>query len=94
MLVAAALARAGLTDSARAVAVRSRADPSMDQTRDLAQLEAVVRTLVGDRDEAVRQLSIYLAANPQMRQGMAHDDTWWWRDLRDDPRFKTLIGSK
>jgi TolB-like protein/predicted RNase H-related nuclease YkuK (DUF458 family) len=92
MLVAAALARADLKDSARAVAVRSRADPSMDQTRDLAQLEAVVRTLVGDRDEAVRQLSIYLAANPQMRKGMAQDDTWWWRDLRDDPRFKTLIG--
>ena len=92
MLVAAALARADLKDSARAVAVRSRADPSMDQTRDLAQLEAVVRTLVGDRDEAVRQLSVYLAANPQMRQGMAQDDTWWWRDLRDDPRFKTLIG--
>jgi eukaryotic-like serine/threonine-protein kinase len=92
MLVAMALARAGLKDSARAVAVRSRADASIDQTRDLAQLEAVVRTLVGDRDEAVRQLSVYLAANPQMREGMARDETWWWRDLRDDPKFRSLIG--
>jgi TolB-like protein len=91
MLVAMALARAGLKDSARAVAVRSRADASIDQTRDLAQLEAVVRVLVGDGDEAVRQLSVYLAANPQMREGMAHDETWWWRDLRDDPKFKSLI---
>jgi TolB-like protein len=92
MLVAMALARADLKDSARAVAVRSRADASIDQTRDLAQLEAVVRVLVGDRDEAVRQLSVYLAANPQMREGMAHDDTWWWRDLRSDPKFQSLIG--
>jgi eukaryotic-like serine/threonine-protein kinase len=92
MLVAMALARAGLKDSARTVAVRSRGDASTDQTRDLAYLEALVRTLVGDRDEAVRQLSIYLAANPQMRAGMARDETWWFRDLRDDPKFRTLLG--
>jgi TolB-like protein/tRNA A-37 threonylcarbamoyl transferase component Bud32 len=92
MLVALALARAGLKDSAEAVAVRSRGDASTDQTRDLAYLEALVRTLIGDRAEAIRQLSIYLAANPQMRAGMARDETWWFRDLREDPKFRTLLG--
>jgi len=92
LLVAMALARAGLPDSARAVAVRSRADASVDPTRDLVYIEALLRNMLGDRDEALRLVSTYLATNPQERPSMASDDTWWWRGLREDPRFRALLG--
>jgi serine/threonine-protein kinase len=92
MLVAMALARAGLADSARRVAERARADASVDPTRDLAQLEAAVRLVIGDKDEALRLLTTYIAANPQVRAAMAKDETWWWRDLRNDPRWRSLLG--
>jgi len=93
MVVAIALARAGFRDSADAVARRARADTTVDQTRDLAQLEAIVRTLLGEHDEALRQLSLYLSANPQFRDGMARDRTWWFRDLRKDPRYDRMVAT-
>jgi serine/threonine-protein kinase len=93
MLVAIALARAGLRDSALATARRSRADPSVDETRDLALLEAIVHTMLGDRTEALRQLDIYYTANPQLRAGVARDESWWWKDLRQDPRWRAIAGS-
>ena len=51
--VAMALARAGLPDSARAVARRGRADADVDPVRDLALLESISRSWLGDFDEAV-----------------------------------------
>jgi hypothetical protein len=92
MLVAMALVRADLPDSARAVALRSRGNVTIDPTHDLAYYEAQVRGLLGDRDEAFRLLGIYLAANPQRRDGLARDETWTMRDLRSDPRFATVVG--
>ncbi len=89
MLVALVLARAGLADSARAVALRARTDASLDPTRGLVLSETYVRTMLGDRDEAFRLLSIYLAANPQDRPSKT-EPTWWLRDLTTDPRWKTL----
>jgi eukaryotic-like serine/threonine-protein kinase len=92
MLVATALARAGLADSARSVARGARADAATDPTRDLALAEASVHMILGDHDEALRLLSTYVAANPQFRATMAKDQTWWFRDLRSDPRYRTLVG--
>ena len=92
MLVAMAIARSGLTDSARRVAERARADATVDPTRDLAQLEAAARLIMGDKDEALRLLTTYVAANPQTRAAMAKDQTWWFRDLQHDPRWRSLIG--
>jgi TolB-like protein len=92
ILVALALVRAELPDSARAVLVRSRGDASVDATRDLAYYEALVRIQLGDKDEAFRLLSTYVAANPQRRSGIAKDETWMMRDLRSDPRFVTAFG--
>ena len=91
LFVAMALMRAGLKDSARAVALRSRADAEIDPTHELAYFEAMLRNLLGDRDEALRLLATYLATNPQDRATLAKDETWWWRGLRDDPRFKALV---
>jgi hypothetical protein len=92
MLVALALARAGLADSARAVAVRARGNATIDPARDQAYYEALVRGQVGDLDEAIRLLSTYVAANPQMREGIARDQSWLFEPLRSDPRFVTLFG--
>ena len=70
MRMAIALARAGLPDSARRVAERSRADATVDPGRDLAQLEAIARNVLGDKDEAFKQLSVWLATNPQQVEGL------------------------
>jgi serine/threonine-protein kinase len=93
MLVAFALVRAGLADSARSVLVRSRASADQDPDRELVYFEAHVRAMLGDRDEAFRLLGTYIAINPQVRSSMAHDDTWWFRELRKDPRYRELVGS-
>jgi len=94
MIVAIDIARAGLRDSAKAVAVRARGDASLDPTHDLDQLEAIVHTILGEKDEALRLLSTYLAANPQFRESMARDQSWWFRDLRSDPRYQALAGGR
>ncbi|MGH7586901.1 MAG: protein kinase domain-containing protein [Gemmatimonadales bacterium] len=93
MLVALALARAGLPDSARAVAEGARGDVSVDPTKDLTYYEALLRIVLGEQEEAIRLLSTYVAANPQMRASIAKDQTWWFRDIRSTPRFKSLFGT-
>ena len=91
LLVAMALANAGLKDSARAVALRARAGADVDPTRDLVYLEIMLRNLLGDRAQALQLLKLYLATNPQDRINIARDSTWWLRGLRDDPEFKRLV---
>ncbi len=92
LLVAMALVRAGLPDSARSVALRSRTDATVDPSRELVYIEALLRNMLGDRDEALRLITVYLATNPQERPSIANDDTWWWRGLREDSRFRRLVG--
>ena len=92
IMLSMALANAGLRDSARAVALRSRADSTIiDPTNDLVYLEVAARNVMGDREEALRLLGRYLATNPQERAALARDDTWFFRGLRDDPRFVALV---
>ena len=93
MFVALALARAGLADSARSLGVHSRGDATVDPTRELAYYEAVLRVALGDKDEAFRLLSTYLASNPKERDSFASDEeTWELKPLHDDARWKTLVG--
>ena len=100
LIVAVVIARAAvnsgntrLRDSAQAVIGRSRANPTLDPTRDLAQWEAIAQTLLGNKDEAFRQLSIYLATNPQQRVTLGKERLWWFRDLHSDPRWAALAAS-
>jgi hypothetical protein len=86
-----ALANAGLRDSARSVALRARGNPTIDPTNDLVYLEVAARNVMGDREEALQLLGRYLATNPQDRESIARDETWFFRGLRDDPRFKALV---
>jgi len=93
MRVAIALARAGLADSARSVARRSEGDPTIDSNRNLAELATHVYAVLGDNDEALRQLSLYIAANPDLRETTQKVTPWYFRTLSEDPRYKSLLGS-
>jgi hypothetical protein len=93
MFLAMAFARAGMPDSARAVARRSRASAEVDPTRDLALYESIVQAMIGDRDESLRQLSTYIASNPRVRELLAEDRSWYFDSLRDDPRYKALVST-
>ncbi|HEU4700416.1 MAG TPA: serine/threonine-protein kinase [Gemmatimonadales bacterium] len=94
MAVAAVLARAGLKDSARHVAQRARGNADLDPTRDLVMMQAFVSTLLGDRDAALKELKIYLAANPERRAALADDAGWWFRPLENDSGFQELVGTQ
>ena len=93
IVVADVLGRAGLPDSARRVLVRARADRTIDPRGELMGYEAFVRTQLGDKKEAVDLLQRYLADHPEHRGGFAKVNAWWWRDLQNDPRFKSLIAT-
>jgi len=92
-LVAGIVGRAGLADSARALflAARDEIRRDFDPELELLSLEAYLRTHIGDLDEAIDLLKQVGAANP------SHDfresaGTWWWRDIRNHPRFPELVG--
>jgi eukaryotic-like serine/threonine-protein kinase len=96
MIVAMVLARAGLPDSSRQVALRARGGPEVDPNQDLAYSEVYVHILRGDKNQALEALKRYLAANPERRVSMADTtqattSNWWLRSLEDDPRYKTLV---
>jgi TolB-like protein len=99
MYVSLALARASLPDSARAVAQRGRAGPDLDPVRNLARWESITLAWLGDTEEAVRQLTLYLAANPgQMAAyrtaAVRRDLPWYHQGLLEEPRFFALVGAQ
>jgi len=94
ILVSFVLLNAGLKDSADRVALRSRADATVDPNLELTYFEAMLRNRMGDRDESLRLLGQYLAANPQDRMQLANDQSWWWHGVHEDPRFKALVSAK
>ncbi|MGH7503066.1 MAG: hypothetical protein ACREL7_15170 [Longimicrobiales bacterium] len=99
MYVAMGLARSearGMQDSARSILVRARGTPEIDPVRELALFESIARTWLGDIDEAVRQLSIYFAANPGTDEGYRdgvqnRELPWYHQQLIDEPRFLSLV---
>lgn len=97
LYVAMGLARAGQADSARAVAMRSRADPFLDPLRETLLMEAIVQHWAGFAPDAVESLGAYLAANPAeaeryRRQAQRLDLPWYHAGLAEEPGFRTLIG--
>jgi tetratricopeptide (TPR) repeat protein len=91
VLVAGALATAGLPDSARRVLDRARPDAALDPKRTVIGWEAAVRLMLGEKDRAVDLLRDYLVVNPEHKRGFAARTSWWWRDIQDHPRFRALI---
>ncbi|MEP7088301.1 MAG: hypothetical protein ABI884_13435, partial [Gemmatimonadota bacterium] len=91
MGVAAVLTRATLTDSAKHLLTAVKAPADIDPTRDLEYDRAYVWALVGDKAAAIKSLSIFLAANPNVAAGFNSDNNWRWRTIADDPRFQRLV---
>lgn len=91
MLGAIVMARAGDTAGARAVASRLHqsvaADPEL--STDIRYEAAYLHLVLGERTEAIRLLSAYLAARPS-RAGLVGRHARW-RALRDDPAFVSLL---
>jgi serine/threonine-protein kinase len=89
-MVTAVLARSGMQDSARAVLRRVRAE--QDTQRSIAalpQVEAYVRALLGESDEAIRLLERYVESGASARAYVATNP--WYRSLRSDARFQRLV---
>jgi serine/threonine-protein kinase len=91
-LVAAVLARAGQTDSARRLAERSVGDAEVSPTRDLSLFAAFALLQAGDTTKAIDQLKIYFAANERMRTAYAQEPGWWFRGISEDGRYRQLVG--
>jgi TolB-like protein/tetratricopeptide (TPR) repeat protein len=90
LLTGGALARAGLPDSARAVLARTHESitHAVDPDRDLLRVEAYIRTLLGDYDQAVDLLKLDAAMHP----GSDYAQHWWWRELRSHPGWREVVG--
>jgi eukaryotic-like serine/threonine-protein kinase len=95
MKVGGILARADMPDSARTVLTAARAGPEVDPDQNLYGYEAIMRTILGDHDEAVRLLRSYVTANPDHAEGFVSgvegDLHWFWRPLRAHPQFAALL---
>jgi serine/threonine-protein kinase len=94
LMVAAILARAGLKDSARAVARDGTAGTEVDPSRFLYLQQSFALLLAGDKPGAIAALKVFLAANPDSRKAFAEDPGWRFRDLIGDPAFKNLVGAQ
>jgi len=94
IFVAGVLARAGLVDSSRHVLERSKGNADVDPKKELLGYQAVMRIMLGDKEEALRLLDEYLIANPKHREGFRKSVHWWWRPIQDDPRFKAIIAAR
>jgi hypothetical protein len=92
LLVAGALARAGLVDSARHVLSRTHQQVThdIDPEQDLLSQEAYIRGLTGDDDIAIELLKQYVAANPGHEFLQEAGTVWWWRELRANPRWREI----
>ena len=93
LMVAAVLARSGLTDSAFSVATSVQRNSDVDPSADLANISAFVFTLLDMKGRAVEQLGSYLAVNPQRRNSLATDPGWWFTPLKGDPGFELLVAA-
>jgi serine/threonine-protein kinase len=97
MIVALGLVRAGLTDSARslAVATQSTAGPEVDPNSELINLRAIVHARIAtanDKTVAIQLLARYLAMNPQQAGAASEqDEAWWTNSLKGDPRYVALF---
>jgi len=94
MIAACVLARAGLKDSAKAVAQSAVVSADVDPTRFLYLQQAFAMVLADDKPAAVQALKTFLAANPERLGEFTPDPGWRFRSLTAEPAFKDLVGVK
>ncbi len=83
------LARANLPDSSDTVLRQARDlfRPELDPHRELYKLEAAMRaSALQDPEEAIELLKLYAVQNP----GYDFSHHWWWRSVRNHPRYVEL----
>lgn len=90
MIVGGVIARAGLADSANSVLNSAEADDSIDPSRTLMRVEAVMRILAREYDQALDLLEEYHRVHPDYSFEVEGDLHWFWKPLRHDPRFQAL----
>lgn len=89
IVVGGVLARAGLADSASAVMSAARPGPDVDSEGELLSVEAAMRLLNGEAEEALVLLQRYTSLNAgHFSQGRGLH--WWWRNLEGNPEFERL----
>jgi len=94
MQVSCVLARAGLSDSAKAVAQSALLNAEADPTRDLYLHRAACLLFAGDKPAAIQALGVYLAVNPERRREFFPDPGWRLRPLVNDPAYMALVGGR
>ncbi len=87
--VAGIIARAGLADSASAVMTGARVGTDVDPEMELLTVEAAMRLLNGENDEALALLQRYSAVNPG-HFSAGRSLNWRWRPLQGNPDFERL----
>ncbi len=90
MIVGGVIARAGLADSANSVLNRARAGDAIDPSRTLMRVEAVMRIFGREYDRALDLLEEYRRIHPDYSFEVGGELHWFWRPLRNDPRFQVL----
>jgi len=90
MIVGGVIARAGLADSANSVLNRARADDAIDPSRTLLRIEAAMRIFGREYDRALDLLEEYRRIHPDYSFEIEGELHWFWRPLRNDPRFKAI----
>ena len=67
--------------------------PAIDPSGDLMWLEVLALAQIGDKDQAFAVMGRFYAAHPEQRAFAARDETWWLEGLKDDPRYRRLVGA-
>jgi serine/threonine-protein kinase len=95
MVLGGALARAGFADSALGVLERARTQVTHDNDphQRFLYVEAIMRSLAGDYDGGIDLLKRYVAAHPDHNFAESAGTVWWYRDLRQQPRWREITGS-
>jgi TolB-like protein len=94
MFVAAAIAQAGLQDSARRVIESARAGRDIDPGGRLLTAEALARIRLGTRADtaiAFEKLREYVIGQAAHGSGFANTTHWWWKGLRQDQRWNEYL---
>jgi len=93
MYAASALAHAGLRDSARRVVAQTLAVAPPSPDGELPMLGAWAYLEAGDKDRAFDTMKQMLDGQGALgRRGIGFD-VWWWRDVKNDPRWRRLEGT-
>ena len=95
LLVGGILGRANLLDSADHVLNRAHEEltPEVDPNKEILAVEAMVRSKVGQQDRAIDLLKQAVAANPDHDFSSTFNESWWWDDLRKNPRWHEVTGN-